>query len=243
MSSSFGICRAEEEPICFSRYDYDRKMMKDMLIMEEKIQKLELALYKHSSVIQEHQRTIEKGSSYVSYTRWGRNDCPETSQLVYRGYAAGKHYTHKGSGSDTVCLPEDPTWSNYTDSVGDGYKAYIYGTEFDDSYTQIFPYNVNQQDVPCAVCLARKHTTLMIPGRNNCYNGWTKEYHGYLLTAYYDHSGPISHICVDFEPDFLPRGETNDNGHLLYLVEARCGSLPCPPYVNGRELACVVCTM
>ncbi|WAR23852.1 hypothetical protein MAR_037521 [Mya arenaria] len=78
------ICRAEEEPICFSRYDYDRKMMKDMLIMEEKIQKLELALYKHSSVIQEHQRTIEKGSSYVSYTRWGRNDCPETSQLVYR---------------------------------------------------------------------------------------------------------------------------------------------------------------
>ena len=36
----------------------------------------------------------------------------------------------------------------------------------------------------------------------------------------------------------------DQNGRLLYAVEASChaNSLPCPPYVQGREIACVVCT-
>lgn len=34
----------------------------------------------------------------------------------------------------------------------------------------------------------------------------------------------------------------NKNGALLHLVEGQCGSLPCLPYVGGRELTCAVCT-
>ena len=32
-----------------------------------------------------------------------------------------------------------------------------------------------------------------------------------------------------------------DRAH-IYHVEPRCGSLPCPPYVQKREMTCVVCT-
>ena len=34
----------------------------------------------------------------------------------------------------------------------------------------------------------------------------------------------------------------NSDGLLFQFVEARCGSLPCPPYGNDKELSCAVCT-
>ena len=34
----------------------------------------------------------------------------------------------------------------------------------------------------------------------------------------------------------------NHDGLLFYFVEGRCGSLPCPPYDNTKELSCAVCT-
>ncbi|XP_078681676.1 uncharacterized protein LOC144916423 [Branchiostoma floridae x Branchiostoma belcheri] len=52
----------------------------------------------------------------------------------------------------------------------------------------------------------------------------------------------IEYVCVDGQPETVPGGDANQNGALFYLVEARCGSLPCPEYVEGRELTCVVCT-
>jgi len=137
---------------------------------------------------------------------------------------AGNKYNDKGGGSDTICLPANPTWSNYSDGIK-GNKARIYGTEFNDD-DGMFPYAVKNQDLPCAVCLSRKNTQIMIPGRNNCFEGWTKEYHGYLAAEYHSHNSPINHICVDFEPHFLPKGSAEDNEHLLFLVEAICGSLP-----------------
>ena len=82
----------------------------------------------------------------------------------------------------------------------------------------------------------------MIPARNKCYDGWTTEYSGYLSTGYYVDAGASEYICVDGEPEVIKGGTANTDGKLLYLVEGRCGSLPCPPYINGRELTCVVCT-
>jgi len=154
---------------------------------------------------------------------------------------AGKKYNEKGGGSDTICLPSNPSWSNYTDGLN-GDKARVYCTEF-NSEDGIFPKAVQSQDLPCAVCLARKNAQIVIPGKNDCFEGWTREYHGYLAADNHGHPAPTKHICVDFEPHFLPKGSANDDEHLLYLVEVICGSLPCPPYVNGRELACVVCTI
>ena len=54
--------------------------------------------------------------------------------------------------------------------------------------------------------------------------------------------------CIDASPDILPRHEGDeeregdDEGALFYHVEPRCGSLPCPPYDEQREITCVVCS-
>ena len=162
------------------------------------------------------------------------------------GYTAGRKFDDKGSGVDTLCLPEEPIWGNYHD--GDEGKvsprAFIYGTEIDtNDDAGIFPYNVNEQDIPCAVCKTSMSVNVMIPARNVCYPGWTEEYRGYIMAGSIavQHTG-TNHICVDWEPDFVPHGGSNDNEHIVYIVEGRCGSLPCPPYVQGRELTCVVCS-
>ena len=56
------------------------------------------------------------------------------------------------------------------------------------------------------------------------------------------HAAGTKYTCVDSHPDTLHGGHIDKDGYLFYLVEARCGSLKCPPYVEGRELVCVVCS-
>ena len=157
---------------------------------------------------------------------------------------AGRNRVDEGSGVDSVCLPEDPVWGKYhdIDDSDASYRGYIYGTEVDTHDADgIFPYNVNEQDMPCAVCKTNKSINVMIPARNVCYQGWTEEYNGYLMAGS-THTKGHTHICLDGEPQFVPHGGTNDNEHIIYLIEGRCGSLSCPPYESGRELTCVVCS-
>lgn len=68
------------------------------------------------------------------------------------------------------------------------------------------------------------------------------EYHGNLMAGYFGHSAGSMYTCVDEHPDTLHGGHANKNGRLLYSVEAQCGSLRCPPYKEGRELVCAVCS-
>lgn len=82
----------------------------------------------------------------------------------------------------------------------------------------------------------------VIVARKTCYNGWTLEYHGYLMAGYYGHDAGTTFTCVYSHPDTLHGGSKSKRGYLLYLVEATCGSLKCPPYVEGREIVCAVCS-
>ncbi|XP_052770836.1 uncharacterized protein LOC128210528 [Mya arenaria] len=158
------------------------------------------------------------------------------------GYTSGKRYDDVGSGVDTFCLPEEPLWGKYSDA-SNGYRAYIYGSEIHhDASDNEFPYAVHNQDMPCAVCLSERALNLMIPGRTACYPGWTLEYSGYMMTNVQGRESGQDTICVDDHPEFLDHGGSDDSQHILYLVEAQCGSLPCPPYVNNRELPCAVCS-
>ena len=50
------------------------------------------------------------------------------------------------------------------------------------------------------------------------------------------------YICVADGMESLAGGSNNQDGGLLYVVEAVCGSLKCPPYIEGYEIACVLCT-
>ena len=81
-----------------------------------------------------------------------------------------------------------------------------------------------------------------ILARKTCFSGWKLEYHGYLMAGHPTHTAGTKYTCVDHHPDNLHGGKADKNGKLFYQVEARCGSLKWPPYVEGRELVCVVCS-
>ena len=84
----------------------------------------------------------------------------------------------------------------------------------------------------------------MIPGTYICPSSWTREYYGYLMAerSHPGHKGRTTFECVDAAPEFVPGGFTDQNGVIFYHVEPRCGSLPCPPYEEQKEVTCAVCT-
>lgn len=186
------------------------------------------------------------------YIRWGRTTCPaKLSKLVYHGIVGGQHYAHTGGGSNILCLPMDPSWGKFTETKED--SQYIYGGEYQIShYTAVSPTGLfsdansktlHDHNIPCAVCQTLKPAAIMmLPARKTCYPGWTLEYSGYLMSSHYGHKGRNPFTCIDAAPEADPAGYRNEDGVLFYPVQAACGSLPCPPYVQGKELTCAVCS-
>ena len=167
--------------------------------------------------------------------------------LLHTGIMAGEFFTNQGGGANYLCLPHNPKYDRYRNGVQGG--GNLYGTEYQvhgqigSFLGTVFKKNVNEHDAPCAVCFAKSRgSMLMMPARNDCPSGWTEEYHGYLMTERADHKHSSDFICLDGDLEYVPGSQANRNGALLYPVEGRCGSLPCLPYVEGRELTCAVCT-
>ena len=151
------------------------------------------------------------------------------------------HYSH-GGGVNYLCLPLDPeSLENAQRNLQSG--ARIYGVEYQNAgHSSGFFAGVHDQDAPCAVCeIQGRSRVLMIPAKKTCPAGWTLEYYGLLASQYHTYKGS-DFICVSSGMEASHSGNTNENGGLLYVVEAQCGSLPCPPYVGGYELTCAVCT-
>lgn len=162
--------------------------------------------------------------------------------IGYSGFIAGGHHDHTGGGSNHLCLPNHPKYGKYTDRFE--HTGGIYGAEYEVSSFNPFKRNIHNHDAPCVVCYVRSRgTQLMIPARDDCPNGWTEEYHGYLMTEHWGHKIPRNFICVDWDAESVAGSQSNHNGALLYLVQANCGFFSkCPPYYEGRELTCAVCT-
>ncbi|KAL4229847.1 hypothetical protein ACF0H5_010239 [Mactra antiquata] len=256
LGTSPSIGDLEAEPTCLSRFDYDYKMLQKIVSLEQTIQNLKDSLTESKNKIEDMSREneqkiqnlkdllaesrdkIDSGSIYI---RWGRFKCQNNAEVVYKGFTAGKKWSDKGSGSDVICLPEDPSWLNYSNS--NHLRGSVYGTEINiEEPSGVFEKKVNDQNLPCVACHIKKGSVIMIPGRGHCYTGWNLEYKGYLMTEWHGHPGPHNHVCVDHHPDFMQGGGENNDDHILYLTISKCGSLPCPPYANDRELACVVCS-
>jgi hypothetical protein len=166
------------------------------------------------------------------------------TELVYKGYAGGSHYSKQGAASSYLCLPEDPLWNVYEDAEQIG--GTIWGAEYElglheRKINNFFGKTIGNRDVPCCACHTRRSSIVMVPARNQCHEGWTLEYQGYLSGGYDGHFAS-DFVCLDGEPEVLEGGEGNADGKLFYFIEARCGSLRCPPYVQGRELTCAVCS-
>lgn len=178
----------------------------------------------------------------VQYIRWGRSSCPNNTELLYSGVAAGSNQVQQGGGSDHLCLHPEPEYLLFLTGNQDD-RSGITGTEY-QSPPELLG-NVNNRNMPCAACYATDRVAkIMIPGRITCMPTWTKEYHGYLMTDRHDFFRS-SFACVDMNPEALPNSAADNNGHLFYHVEVReCGGVRCLPlpYIEGHELACVVCT-
>ena len=164
---------------------------------------------------------------------WSVYACP--------GFVGSSHSGHTGGGGEYICLPNNPKYDKYKDGYQSG--SYICRTEYEVNGFSPFKNNLHDHDAPCAVCYVQSRATqLMISARNDCPSGWTEEYHGYLMAAHSSHKHSTNFLCSDGEAGFVYGSHANRDGALLYLVEGDCGSLPCLPYVDGRELTCVVCT-
>ena len=169
--------------------------------------------------------------------------------MLFEGYAAGSVYTIPGSGSNYLCLPEEPQWRTYIDGRQPGATASIAGVEYqlNNQNHDVFSKTNNNGDplqnvpAPCAVCyVSGRSTVLMIAARTQCPNGWAAEYGGYLVSDHDTHKRR-SYICWDEAPEVAVGGRQQDQA-LIYPVEVQCGSLPCSLYPTGRELTCVVCS-
>lgn len=82
----------------------------------------------------------------------------------------------------------------------------------------------------------------MIPGRHQCYPGWTMEYSGVLVSGGTKTLSATNYACLDGHPETEYGDAQDDNGKLMFMVKTQCGSLKCPPYKQGREVTCVVCS-
>ena len=153
--------------------------------------------------------------------------------VVSTGVAGGSWFGHTGAAANRLCLTMTPELDEKTKAT---YPGYLYGTEYQAIHGH------HDQDVPCSVCRARQPTTIMVPATRTCPSGWTAQYNGYLVTGYYLHRAASEYVCLDGQPEDVPNGRQNEDGSTWYYTLTRCGSLPCPPYVNDTVVTCVVCS-
>ncbi|KAK3108736.1 hypothetical protein FSP39_014501 [Pinctada imbricata] len=188
----------------------------------------------------EFQRSLDDKDSEIKELR---RETESLKTTIEEGFAGGSYFTNKGAAAEPLCLPPDPEWGLHTESA-DNTRGYVYGAEYEFSTLTDSRKNLHEHDVPCAVCRVKQRSVVItIPARKSCYPGWYQEYTGYLVAGYHGHEAATQYTCIDVNPIGIPNSQGDQNGKLFYPVESRCGSLPCPPYVNGRELTCVVCSI
>ncbi|XP_052072404.1 uncharacterized protein LOC127710517 [Mytilus californianus] len=214
--------------------------------------KVDEATAKLGGIIQE--KCVEANSEIqenigTTYVQWGRTNCTaDDTKTVYSGFVGGSSYTKSGSAVDYLCLINDPQWGIYDSKVNA--NPFIGGALF-HSHDINVPNSLFDKDmydhhrVPCSVCQKmKKASTIMIPARKDCYGNLVKEYDGYLYAGYPDHEAASEYICLDKTPEALDKSHSDwTDKKLLYPVRVNCnGAIPCPPYVDGREVTCVVCS-
>lgn len=183
-------------------------------------------------------------SGGVSYIRWGRTTCPNTQAtgLVYQGVAAGSGFLEAGS-TDYHCLHAQPEFLSTTAGLQD-VRGRLYGTEY-DSYGDPPAFGSQlRHEAPCSVCYSSARSTkITIAGRITCPATWTREYYGYLMSsAHHTNRWSRSSACVDVNAESVPGSSSANIKSLFVFMEFTCTGINCPPYSDGAEASCVVCT-
>ena len=180
----------------------------------------------------------DSGSTYI---RWGRDDCPSGSVVLYSGRAAGTKRDLKGGTSDYLCLPDNPQYgSTYIDATSP-----LYGVEY-----QRWPTSsprARYDNMPCVVCYVATRSAMFVQQASYlCPSGWSREYYGYMMSehVFSNREGRTSTICVDANAEAVPGTGASTDPSLAYFHSVECtnSELLCSPYVDGRILSCALCT-
>ena len=143
--------------------------------------------------------------------------------------------SYNGGGSNYLCMPIDPIFEKNAPGSD---RARVYGTE----YGGVGRIGSNHHNIPCVACQVTEKSLIMIPARDECYEGWNTQYTGYLAAENYE-TRRSEYVCVDNSPEpSVFSSPLDENGGRLVPAQTRCGSLPCLPYIDYRDLSCVVCT-
>ena len=159
------------------------------------------------------------------------------------GYGGKALYKSTGSGVNYQCLHNNPDW-NGDEKSGFQANGRIYGVEYwANEVPNIFSDSDIHKGLPCCVCETYHYSqSLMIPGKQSCPESWIMQYKGILMSERFSHVSPSEYICVNREYEFIDGSAGNHDSGYVIPVEVICGALPCPPYNDGYELSCVVCT-
>ena len=177
------------------------------------------------------------------YTHWGRTTCPNTQETehVYEGRMAGSSWDEAGGSSNYDCLHMQPQFLATTPGVQSEGRGYLYATEYQPRDSPPSLGHKQLHDAPCAVCYSSGRTaTITIPGRTSCPSSWTREYYGYWMAARHADNARAP-VCVAVNAQSVPNSQTDYHASELFFLETRCPGL-CPPYSDGAEVTCVVCT-
>ena len=178
----------------------------------------------------------------MSFTRWGKTICPNTNatETLYHGTMAGSAWDQAGT-AEYQCLHQQPEFIRTTPGIQNA-RGYLYGTEYESLDSPPAFSDMFRHDAPCAICYTPTRTAkITIPARTSCPDSWTKEYYGYLMTDKYSHSSRVP-VCVDVNAESVAGSAVQNGRSLLYFLETTCTGIRCPPYSNGAEIACAVCT-
>lgn len=179
-----------------------------------------------------------------TYIRWGRTSCANGSDIMYSGKMGGSQF-NEGGGYNPQCFPLSPEYLETS-----GRSGHMPGLmEIKAAGYQITHGTLNtnkkltNERVPCSVCMAKHRASiLMIPGNTRCPDSaWTEEYVGYLM-AEHQNNKRSEFICVDKHAEPTDTLKST-NGFVLHHQAIKCSNFGnCPPYKDGEELACVLCS-
>ena len=183
----------------------------------------------------------------MSYTRWGKLTCPPGTELAYDGAIVGSKYNEGGS-SEFLCLHNQPDFLPIVPGSQDE-RSRMFGTELRNhvGHHEKVPAlsHLIDHEISCSVCYASSRSAVItVPGRKTCPQSWTREYYGYMVAdKHATHHRLRAPICLDAEAE-AAYGSTPGSlaTSFFYFMETTCSGIRCPPYVDGAELACAVCT-
>ena len=177
------------------------------------------------------------------FTVWGKSECPSTpgTDLVYDGIAGKSEHNGNGGGVDYQCLSKEPQYLTVYPGIQNA-RSFMNGVQFEDWEGTYTGGDLKAAGVYCAVCFTQSRSvSIMIPGRYQCPSNWTTEYYGYLSAERHIHNSQSTYICVDKDLKIIK--QANIHGATTMFVETKChGAHHCPPYEEGKELTCAVCT-